>query len=80
MPRHPVVSGLETIKVLEKLGFSFLRQVGSHVQMRKVVEDRRLRVTVPLHDELSTATLNTIVTDVAEFEGMTKEQVYELLR
>ncbi|WP_390895707.1 type II toxin-antitoxin system HicA family toxin [Methanoculleus formosensis] len=80
MPRHPVVSGFETIKALKKLGFSFLRQVGSHVQMRKVVEGRRLRVTIPLHDELSTATLNTIVTDVAEFEGMTKEQIYDLLR
>lgn len=48
--------------------------------MRKVVEDRRLRVTVPLHDELSTATLNAIVTDVAEFEGRTKEEIYDLLR
>ena len=48
--------------------------------MRKVVGGERLRVTVPLHDELSTATLNTIVTDVAEFEGMTKEQIYDLLR
>ncbi|NQS79063.1 MAG: hypothetical protein HQQ74_10290 [Methanoculleus bourgensis] len=48
--------------------------------MRKVVEDKRLRVTVPLHDELTIATLNTIVTDVAEFEGMTKEEVYDLLR
>lgn len=80
MPRHPVVSGLKTIKVLEKLGFSFLRQAGSHVQMRKVAGDRQLRVTVPLHDELSPATLNSIVTDVAEFEGMTGEQVYDLLR
>lgn len=80
MPRHPVVSGLKTIKVLEKLGFSFLRQVGSHVQMGKVAEGKRLRVTIPLHDELSTATLNTIVTDVAGFEGMTKEQIYDLLR
>jgi hypothetical protein len=48
--------------------------------MGKVVGDKRLRVTIPLHDELSTATLNTIVTDVAEFEGMTKEQIYDLLR
>jgi|ADurb_Cas_02_Slu_FD_contig_71_39899_length_999_multi_2_in_0_out_0_2 hypothetical protein len=48
--------------------------------MHKVVEGKRLRVTVPLHDELSVATLNTIVTDVADFEGMTKEQIYDLLR
>lgn len=80
MQRRPVVSGFEVIKVLQKLGFSFLRQAGSHVQLRKVVGDKRLRVTVPLHDELAIATLNTIVTDVAEFEGMTKEEVYDLLR
>jgi predicted RNA binding protein YcfA (HicA-like mRNA interferase family) len=80
LPRHPVVSGFKTIKVLEKLGFSFLRQAGSHVQMRKVVGDKRLRVTIPLHDELNVATLNAIVTDIAEFEGMTKEHVYDLLR
>ncbi|WP_404810337.1 type II toxin-antitoxin system HicA family toxin [Methanoculleus receptaculi] len=66
------------MKVLENP--VFLRQAGSHVQLRKVVGDKRLRVTVPLHDELAIATLNTIVTDVAEFEGMTKEEVYDLLR
>ena len=48
--------------------------------MRKVVGDKRLRVTIPLHDELNVATLNAIVTDIAEFEGMTKEHVYDLLR
>jgi hypothetical protein len=43
-------------------------------------QDKRLRVTIPLHDELNVATLNAIVTDIAEFEGMTKEHVYDLLR
>jgi len=35
MPKLPVISGIEAIKALERLGFSVVRQRGSHIVLRK---------------------------------------------
>ena len=35
MSKLPVISGRECIKVLEKKGFRFKRQVGSHIVLRR---------------------------------------------
>jgi predicted RNA binding protein YcfA (HicA-like mRNA interferase family) len=55
LPRD--VSGAEAIKALERLGFSTIRQTGSHVRMAK--GDRR--VTVPMHRKLVVGTLQSIL-------------------
>ena len=36
MPKLPRVSGAETIRVLERLGFRQVRQRGSHVVLKRV--------------------------------------------
>jgi predicted RNA binding protein YcfA (HicA-like mRNA interferase family) len=46
MPKLPVVSGRDLIKILTGIGFKELRQVGSHVFLHHV--DGR-RVVVPIH-------------------------------
>jgi predicted RNA binding protein YcfA (HicA-like mRNA interferase family) len=53
MPRLPRISGAEAIRALERLGFTRIRQSGSHVVMRR--ESRGC--VVPLHDELKVGTL-----------------------
>ncbi|MDO9539530.1 MAG: type II toxin-antitoxin system HicA family toxin [Methanocalculus sp.] len=35
MPKSPVVSGYDLLKILGSLGYTVLRQRGSHVQMAK---------------------------------------------
>jgi predicted RNA binding protein YcfA (HicA-like mRNA interferase family) len=44
-----------------KAGFSFVRQKGSHVRMKKQTQDTTLNITVPLHDELDRMTLRSII-------------------
>jgi predicted RNA binding protein YcfA (HicA-like mRNA interferase family) len=44
MSKLPVVSGLECIKALEKIGFAIVRQCGSHVVL--VRENPKNTVTV----------------------------------
>ncbi|TVQ30846.1 MAG: type II toxin-antitoxin system HicA family toxin [Phycisphaeraceae bacterium] len=56
----PVVSGKETIRALERLGFERKRQRGSHVVMAKKGETVRV-VTVPLHQEIARGTLRAII-------------------
>ncbi len=60
MPKLPVVSGRELIRILTKhFGFRVLRQRGSHVTLTNDVSF----ITVPLHAELDRGTLKAILND-----------------
>ncbi len=74
MSKLPVVPARDVIRIVEKLGFVFDRQKGSHaVYLRS--SDRR-RVVVPVHKgkDLKPGTLRGIIEDmglsVDEFAGM----------
>jgi predicted RNA binding protein YcfA (HicA-like mRNA interferase family) len=53
MPKLPRVSGAETLKVLQRLGFEKVRQSGSHVVVRKGARG----CMIPMHGELKVGTL-----------------------
>jgi predicted RNA binding protein YcfA (HicA-like mRNA interferase family) len=53
MPKLPRVSGAETLKVLQRLGFEKVRQSGSHVVVRKGARG----CVIPMHGELKVGTL-----------------------
>ena len=49
MPKLPRITGEEMVKALEKEGFEVVRQRGSHVQVRKCVEGKKVTFRVPIH-------------------------------
>jgi predicted RNA binding protein YcfA (HicA-like mRNA interferase family) len=53
MPKLPIVSGVEVIRALERLGFVVVRQRGSHLVLRR----NSSGCVVPNHRELKTGTL-----------------------
>jgi predicted RNA binding protein YcfA (HicA-like mRNA interferase family) len=57
MPKLPVVSGAELIRALERLGFTVIRQRGSHIILRRGSSG----CVVPNHRELKTGTLAGIL-------------------
>ena len=61
MPKLPRVSGAETIRALEKLGFVRVRQKGSHVILTKQTTEGKRGTVVPLHRELATGTLRGLL-------------------
>jgi predicted RNA binding protein YcfA (HicA-like mRNA interferase family) len=61
VPPLPVISGAACIAALCKLGYTVLRQKGSHVRL---VCQRRPPVTVPLHQEIDRGTLRSIIRTV----------------
>ncbi len=61
MPKLRRVSGKETVKALERLGFTVVRQRGSHVVMKKVTPEGAVGCSVPLHRELAVGTLRGIL-------------------
>jgi predicted RNA binding protein YcfA (HicA-like mRNA interferase family) len=73
MPQLPVISGRECIAALEKLGYRFARQKGSHVRM---VCGGRNPVTVPMHSTLDRGTLRGILR-IAEISVRTFEDLLD---
>ena len=57
MPKLPDVSGKEARRALERLGFVFSRQSGSHVILRR----GNRGCVVPMHREINRGTLKGIL-------------------
>ena len=74
MARLPTdLSGRDVRTALERAGFIFRRQTGSHMILRRDVP--YARAVVPDHKQIRSGTLRRIITDA----GMTVEQFVELL-
>ena len=74
MARLPTdLSGREVRSVLERAGFVFRRQAGSHMILRR--DDPYARVFVPDHRQIRAGTLRRIIADA----GVTTEQFMRLL-
>jgi predicted RNA binding protein YcfA (HicA-like mRNA interferase family) len=61
MPKLPRVSGADTIRALQQIGFMQVRQRGSHVVLKRARPDGTTGCVVPLHSELATGTLRGIL-------------------
>ncbi len=72
MPKLPIVSSVEAIKALKRLGFDVTRQRGSHIVLRKGTSG----CVVPNHRELKTGTLSGILRQA----GVSTEEFIEALK
>jgi predicted RNA binding protein YcfA (HicA-like mRNA interferase family) len=57
MSKIPLVSGKEAVKALQRLGFEFVRQKGSHAILRRGTRG----CVVPMHPEIQPGTLKGIL-------------------
>lgn len=57
MPKLPQVSGKETIKALQKIGFNVVHQKGSHIKLSRRLNNQKQTVIVPLQKVLKKGTL-----------------------
>lgn len=73
MPKLPQISGRDCVKALEKIGFRFLRQTGSHLHMRR--DDPFKQIAVPNHKVLKKGLLRSVIRDA----DLTVEEFIELL-
>ncbi|MBC8230930.1 type II toxin-antitoxin system HicA family toxin [bacterium] len=79
-PRLPQASGRDVIRLLERLGYEFVRQRGSHIRVRKVTPAGTHNITVPVHRTIAQGTLNSILSDVSVWNGIPKDELIEQLR
>lgn len=74
MSKLPVVSGIDVVKALSKLGYVIDHQTGSHMILRNEKPPHR-RLTIPNHKELSKGTLRAIIKQ----SGLTRDEFLDLL-
>jgi predicted RNA binding protein YcfA (HicA-like mRNA interferase family) len=77
MAKLPQITGDKLVKALKKEGFEVVRQRGSHVQMRKYIEGKKVTFPVPVHKgkTLKPGTLQGILRKA----GISVERLRELL-
>lgn len=71
----PVLSGIELVKILAKLGFEIDHQTGSHLILRQG-KHPFARVTVPSHKVISIGTLKSILRQV----NLSNEEFIKLIK
>ena len=74
MPKLPIISGKDLVKVFAKLGYGIDHQTGSHIILRHKDPPHR-RLTVPNHKEISKGTLRAIIRQ----SGLSREEFFEIL-
>ena len=72
LPRS--LSAQELIKVLSKYRYEVDRQKGSHIRLT-TSENGEHHITIPNHDPIKIGTLYSILGEVANHLGKTKEEV-----
>lgn len=73
MSKLPRISGRECVRALEKMGFYFKRQEGSHIILRR--DNPLAQTSVPDHRELDRGTLRAIIRQA----GLSVDEFVELL-
>ena len=79
MQKLPVVDSKKLLKLLNKLGYSLIRQKGSHIILKKEDLNFVHTITVPFHKEIAKGTLNDILAEIAKYNNMKKEEIIEIL-
>lgn len=75
MPKLPVLSGQEVVKLLCVLGFTQVSQKGSHVKLKGLRHGINRTVIVPLHNELALGTLGSILKQAGvDIEELTSQK------
>jgi len=80
LPGLPVVSGKDLVKAFSRLGYALVRQRGSHAQLKCTTPAGEHTITIPMHDEIAPGTLNDILTRVALWKGLPKDELIRMLR
>jgi len=71
------ISGISLVKLLTKFGYSLTRQTGSHIRLASTHKGSEHKITIPAHDPIKIGTMNAILTDIAQYLGVSKQQLVD---
>ncbi len=76
LPRN--ISGADLIKALKKLGYESVRQKGSHIRLKTIVNGEH-NITIPNHNPIKSCTLSAILLAIAIHNSLSKDELIEKL-
>jgi predicted RNA binding protein YcfA (HicA-like mRNA interferase family) len=76
LPRD--VSGAALAAALARLGYAVTRQTGSHIRVTRESPTQH-HVTVPNHASIKVGTLNAILRDLADTNGLSRDDLVRRL-
>lgn len=71
----PVLSGVDVVRALGRLGFERVSQKGSHIKLRRRTQEGTRNVIIPTHDEVARGTLGSILAQA----GITLEELVAVI-
>lgn len=77
LPRD--VSGERLASLLRRYGYETTRQTGSHLRLTSTARGSEHHLTIPRHGSLKVGTLSAILSDVAEYLELSREELVEEL-
>jgi len=77
LPRD--LSGDELARALKRFGYEVTRQSGSHMRLSSGFKGTQHHITIPAHAPLKVGTLSQILSDVAGYLELTRDQLAEKL-
>lgn len=69
----------ELIQALTKLGYERVRQSGSHIRVR-TLQGGEHHETIPCHSPIKAGTLNSILRNIADHHGLSRDELLNLLQ
>lgn len=63
MPKLPIISGKNTVRRFEKIGYVIVRQKGSHIRMHHKTDKSKKPLSIPLHSTLGRGLLKRLIRD-----------------
>jgi predicted RNA binding protein YcfA (HicA-like mRNA interferase family) len=73
LPRD--LSGDDLARALRRYGYQITRQSGSHMRLSSGFKGTQHHVTIPKHSPLKVGTLSQILTDVAGYLEISRDQL-----
>jgi predicted RNA binding protein YcfA (HicA-like mRNA interferase family) len=80
MPKLPQASGSDVLRLLQSLGYTVVRQRGSHIRLTKVTPLGEHAITVPAHKAIAKGTLADIISRVSLWNNIPREELIRRLR
>ena len=77
LPRD--LSGDELARALKRFGYEVTRQSGSYMRLSSGFKGTQHHITIPAHAPLKVGTLSQILSDVAGYLELTRDQLAEKL-
>ncbi|MCL1883691.1 MAG: type II toxin-antitoxin system HicA family toxin [Defluviitaleaceae bacterium] len=73
------VNARDLIKVLERYGYVFVRQEGSHIRMIKNKADKIHKITIPYRNPMKIGTFHKIAKEICIFNKLNIHDFYNQL-